>query len=449
MGNSPAPVNAERMAPHSIEAEEAVLGSILINPDVLFGVMHFLKPDDFFIVRNGWVFEAMLRLSERRDPLDYLTVVAELATQGRLAEIGGAAYVTHLVNQTPSGIYAEGYARIVERAAIRRRLLNSASEIAALAHREDSDIDAVVAQAHASLMAVTSQYRRDELASMPRLTSELFDEVELARSRAQIGIPTGFYELDNILGGLQKSDFVLVAGRPGMGKTALLLSMALNAVRAGPVHVALFSLEMSRLQIVQRLIASETGISTDKQRRGVSDEEFHLFTEGMDRISELPIWIDDSGALTPLQLQAKAVRLHNEHRVDLIMVDYLQLMTAPTARGENRTQEVSVISRCLKQLARELNVPLVAAAQLSRAVEARNDKRPTLSDLRESGSLEQDADIVLFLYRDDYYNAETAKVNQTDVIISKHRNGPTGTVPLYFEGKITKFGNLRRPGGLS
>jgi len=382
----------DRMAPHSVEAEEAVLGSILINPEALFDVASFLQPDDFFIVRNSWVYEAMLHLQQRDEQIDYLTVVEELRNQSQLEEIGGAAYITYLINHTPSSIYAEAYGRIVERAAIRRRMLNAASEIAQLAHEEGADINEVVDRAEAALFAVTERRLRKELVPIDVAISEYFDRIEMLYEQqgTALGVPTGFDDLDNLLGGLQKSDLVIVAGRPGMGKTSWLLSAALNAARRKS-RVAIFSMEMSNEQIVQRLISSETGISTHSLRIGQLDErEWALFVEATGNLSNLRIYLDDTPALSPLQMRTKCRRLYSEFGLDLVLVDYLQLMIGGLGRNDNRVQEISFISRNLKQVARELNVPVLAAAQLSRAVEQRQDKRPQLSDLRESGCLAGD-----------------------------------------------------------
>ncbi|MBP8974362.1 MAG: replicative DNA helicase [Anaerolineae bacterium] len=448
MSQETASVQPEQMAPHSIEAEEAVLGSILINPDALYDVASFLQSEDFFIVRNGWVWEAITRLHERREQIDYLTVVEELRQQNRLEEIGGAAYITYLINHTPSSIYAETYGRIVERAALRRRMLAAAGTIARLAQQEDSDITGLIDQSEATLFAVTERRLRQELVPIRTAVAEYYDRIEQLYNQQveSIGVPTGFTDLDDLLGGLQKSDLVIVAGRPGMGKTSWLLSAAHNAALTG-ARVAIFSMEMSNEQIVQRLISSETGINTHKLRLGqLKDREWALFVEAVGRLSKLNVFLDDTPALTPLQMRAKCRRLYSEHGLDLILVDYLQLMNAGVGFSDNRVQEISFISRNLKHIAREMNVPVVAAAQLSRAVEQRQDKHPQLSDLRESGSIEQDADVVMFIYREDVYNENTERKNQADIIVAKHRNGPTGSVALFFRKELTQFANLSKTG---
>ncbi len=447
MTQDTSPVRPDRMAPHSVEAEEAVLGSILINPEALHDVAAFLQPDDFFIVKNSWVWEAILRIQERNEEIDYLTVVEELRQQARLQEIGGPAYITYLINHTPSSIYAEAYGRIVERASLRRKMLSAASEIARLAHEEDADINEIIDRAEQSLFEVTERRLNKELVPIRLAISDYFDRIEYLYQQPDVprGVPTGFTDLDRLLGGLQKSDLCIVAGRPGMGKTSWLLSVALNAARAIKGRIAIFSMEMSNEQIVQRLVSSETGISTHVLRQGqLQERDWTLFVQATGSLSGLRIYLDDTPALSPVQMRTKCRRLYNEYGLDLIMVDYLQLMTSGTGRQENRVQEISFISRHLKQIARELNVPVLAAAQLSRAVEQRQDKRPQLSDLRESGSIEQDADVVMFIYRDEVYNEETERKNQADVIVAKHRNGPTGSVTLYFRKELTQFANMRK-----
>jgi replicative DNA helicase len=440
MAESTSDLRTDTLAPHSVEAEEAVLGSILINPDALLEVLPFLSPADFFIVRNGWVYEAIVMLHERRDPLDYLTVTNELELSGRLTEVGGAAYILSLVNKTPSSLNVEGYGRIVERMSLRRRLLDAAGEVARAAHSEETDINEVVNRAEQAIFEVTEQRLQRDLVPVSEVISAYFDHItNLMRHQEMVmGVPTGFVDLDSMLGGMQRSDLLIVAARPGMGKSSMLNSIMLNAARHQQ-RVALFSLEMSNEQLVQRFISSETRIPSHRLREGTLDErDMAEFIKATEHIGSLPIYLDDTPALSTQELRSKSRRLFLEYGLDLIMVDYLQLMTTPF-RSDNRVQEISYISRSLKQLARELNVPVVAAAQLSRAVEQRNDKRPILSDLRESGSIEQDSDVVIFIYRDRYYNNETPDGDRTEVHIAKHRNGPTGQVDLVFIPELTLF----------
>ncbi len=438
-------LRSEQLAPHSVEAEEAVLGSILINPEALFEVLSFLHAEDFFIVRHGWIWEAMLSLHERRDPIDYLTVVNELEQLGRLSEVGGAAYILSLINKTPSALNIEGYGRIVERMAVRRRLIDAAGQIARVAHSEEPDIETVVSKAEQAIFEVTERRLSRELVPIRNAVSEYFDHVSfMARHQEEVlGVPTGFIDLDRMLGGLQRSDLLIIAARPGMGKSSWLNSVVMNAARSNQ-RVAMFSLEMSNEQLVQRFVSAETNIPSHKLREGKLDEkDWAQFLAATQYIGTLPIYMDDTPALSTSDLRTKARRLHLEMGLDLVVIDYLQLMTTPY-RSENRVQEISYISRSLKQLARELNVPVVAAAQLSRAVEQRTDKRPLLSDLRESGSIEQDSDVVMFIYRDAYYNPETPEGNKAEIHIAKHRNGPTGVVELIFIPALTQFQNAAR-----
>lgn len=434
--------DSDQLAPHDTHAEEAVLGSILINPDALFDVLSFLRPDDFFIIRHAWIYDAILRLQERRDSIDYLTVSNELRETGRLQEIGGEAYVVHLVNQTPSSLGAESYGRIVERTALRRRLIEAASNIVRIAHSDETDIDEVIGQSEQTIFNVTERRLGRDLIPIRDIASTYFDHVSLMSRHQEdvMGVPSGFKDLDIMLGGMQKSDLIIIAARPGMGKSSWLNNVLLYAARQGQ-RVALFSLEMSKEQLVQRIISGDTGIPSERLRLGrLDDREWEKFITSIDHISQLPIHLDDTPALSTAEIRTKARRLHLEFGLDMIMIDYLQLMTTPF-RTENRVQEISYISRALKQLARELNIPVVAAAQLSRAVEQRTDKRPLLSDLRESGSIEQDSDVVMFIYRDKYYNPDSPEGDKAEIIVSKHRNGPTGTVNLLFMPELTQFRN--------
>ena len=430
----------DKMIPHNIEAEEAVLGSLLIDPEALFRVSPFLKGEDFYIQKNVWIYEAIFTLHERREPIDFVTLCDELERQEQLAEIGGAAYITRLINAVPSAIHVEAYGHIVEQAAIRRRLISAASQIAQLSYQEAEDIDQTIDQAEQALFNVSQRRITRDLAPIQEIIRRYYDRIEYlyAHQGEPLGVPTGFVDIDRLLGGLQRSDFILIAARPSVGKTSLCLSIARNAARHGQ-HVAIFSLEMSGEQVVQRIVATETGIDSQRLRLGdLREEEWPLFVQATGKLSDLPLFVDDTPSISALQLRTKARRLHAEHGLDLIIVDYLQLMTGDV-RSENRVQEVSYISRALKGLARELDLPLVAASQLSRAVEQRSDKRPVLADLRESGSLEQDADVVMFIYRDELYHPETEKQHIADILVRKHRNGPTGVVQLFFREHLAQF----------
>jgi len=429
--------------PHSREAEEAVVGAVLINPEVYYDVAQFLVAEDFYIHRNQWIWEAFTRLHEQRIPVDLLTLSDELEKTNQLAEVGGSAYITSLINQVPSSLNAESYGRIVEGHSIRRKMIIAANKIASLAYKSDDSIDFVMGEAEKTIFGVSERRTKHEVQPIRAVLSDYYDRIdELAKRPEDFhGVPTGFTDLDKLLNGLQPSDFLIIAGRPGQGKTGFLLTLAKNSALIHKKHVAIFSLEMSNEQVVQRLIAQETGISSHNLRNGkLVGNEWELFNHAIEVFSDTHMYLDDTPALTPLQLRTKCRRLHMEYGIDLVIIDYLQLMGGDS-RNDNRVQEVSHISRSLKVLARELNVPVLAAAQLSRAVEQRTDKKPMLSDLRESGSLEQDADIVMFIYRPDEYEKDNDKNNITKILIAKHRNGPVGEIDLIFRGELTRFEN--------
>ena len=443
--NETAPA-ASTVVPHSREAEEAVVGAVFINPEVYYDVAQFLSADDFYIHRHKWIWESFTSLHEQRIPIDLLTVSNELDKRGQLGELGGPAYLTALVNQVPSSLNAESYGHIVEGHSIRRKMIDAANKIASIAYNEKTNVDDVMDEAEKAVFNVSERRLKHDLQPISNVLSEYYDRIDTLAKRPDkiVGVPTGFIDLDKMLTGLQPSDLLIIAGRPGQGKTGFLLSIAKNAGLTHKKHVAIFSLEMSNEQVVQRLIAQETGIDSQRLRTGkLQENEWPLFTHSIEVFGDTHIYLDDTPAITPLQLRTKCRRLHLEFGLDLIIIDYLQLMGGDT-RTDNRVQEVSYISRNLKVLARELNVPVLAAAQLSRAVEQRSDKRPVLSDLRESGSLEQDADIVMFIYREAYYNPETERENITDLILAKHRHGATGTVELYFHPERLRFMSLDR-----
>src|SRR5512146_1037706 len=383
--------------PYNRAAEEAVLGSILINPETYFDVAQFLQPDDFYIVRNRWIWEAFTRRHERRQPIDYLTVVEELEKQSQLSEVGGHAYIMALINQTPSSMHAQAYGKIIEETSIRRRMLASANDLARLAYDQQKNVEGILEEAEKSIFGISERRMKHDLLPIDQVLSEVYDRIDRLAQRGEeiFGVPTGLYDLDKLLGGLQKSDLLIVAGRPGSGKTGFMLSIMKNAAMKHKKHIAMFSLEMANEQLVQRLIAQETGIDTQRMRTGkLVEEEIPLFTHAIEVLSDTHIYLDDTPAITPMQLRTKCRRLHLEYELDLVIIDYLQLMSSD-ARTDNRVQEVSYISRNLKVLARELNVPVLAGAQLSRAVEQRADKRPVLSDLRESGCLTGDSLVTL------------------------------------------------------
>jgi replicative DNA helicase len=433
----------DKSVPANLEAEEAVLGSLLIDPDAIIKIAAFLRADDFYREKNGWIYQAILDLHERREPADFVTLIDELGRREILQEVGGVTYVTSLINGVPTAVHVEHYAHIVERTSTLRRLIGAAGQVAALAYEEAQDLDEVVDRAEQLIFSVSERRARRDLAPVHQIMSDVVNRIEYLHSHKGgiLGVPSGFGRLDKLLGGFQKSDLIVLAARPGVGKTSLALGVAMNAAKHGQ-RVAFFSLEMSSEQLVQRLLSSETGINQQRLRLGdISDDQWSLLMEAASVLSETLLFIDDTPAMSVLELRSKARRLQAEHGLDMVVVDYLQLMRSD-ARNENRVQEISYITRALKSLARELEVPLLALSQLSRAVEARSDHKPILSDLRESGSIEQDSDVVMFIYREDMVKENSERKNIADVIVAKHRNGPTDTVPLYFEKELTRFKEL-------
>jgi replicative DNA helicase len=434
----------DKTTPANLEAEESVLGALLIDPDAVIKVASFLRADDFYREKNGWIYQAILDLHERREPADFVTLVDELERREQLPQIGGTAYITSLISSVPTAVHVEHYSHIVERAATLRRLIGAAGQIAALAYEDSEDVDEVVDRAEQLIFNVSERRIRRDLTPVRQIMHGVVDRLDyLHRHQGDLlGVPSGFSKLDKLLGGFQKSDLIILAARPGVGKTSLALNIAVNATKRYGQRVAFFSLEMSSEQLVQRLLSSETGINQQKLRLGeIGDDEWPMLMEAAGVLSETLLFIDDTPAVSALELRTKARRFQAEHGLDMVIVDYLQLMRGDT-RTENRVQEISYISRSLKSLARELEVPLIALSQLSRAVESRSDHIPQLSDLRESGAIEQDADIVMFIYREDMTKENSERKNIADVIVAKHRNGPTDTIPLYFRRELTKFENL-------
>lgn len=436
--------HVDKTIPANPEAEEAVLGSLLIDPDGVLKVASFLEAADFYREKNAWIYQAVLELHERREPADFVTLLAELERRNILQEVGGAAYITALINSVPSAVYIEHYAHIVERAAVLRRLIDAAGQIASLAYEEAEDLDEVVDRAEQLVFAVSERRIRRDLTPVRQVLHDVVDRIDyLHRHQGQIlGVPSGFVHLDRLLGGFQKSDLIILAARPSVGKTALALNFALNAARRYRKVVAFFSLEMSAEQLVQRMLSMETGIDQQRLRRGeIEDHDWDMLMAAAGELSSTMLFVDDTPAMSALELRSKARRLQAEHGLDLVVVDYLQLMRGDS-RSENRVQEISYISRALKGLARELETPVIALSQLSRAVESRTDHKPQLSDLRESGAIEQDADIVMFIFREEMFKEATERKNIADLIVAKHRNGPTDTVSLYFQKELTKFSDL-------
>lgn len=431
--------------PYSQEAEEAVIGSVLINPDGFMEVSNFLQAEDFYILRHIYIWEALGRLYERRDQIDYLTLQVELQNMGRLNEIGGPAYLIQIINNTPTSMHCEIYGRLVERCAIRRRLLAAADEIKGLAMDEELAIEKVTADSEQALTAVTIRTeKRDRTFSdiMNAVLTEIEERKSDAEGNSMVGIPT-LHDLDTIIGGVKRGDSILLAARPGQGKTSLLLSIGLKALLLN-LRVSMFTQEMTADQVVQRMLSMESGIPLTRLITGqLSEPEWRRLIAAVDRIGKTSMNISDSRGMTIQDARKKSFRWARDTGIDLLLVDYLQLLTAATnnvgRRFEKRHEEVSFISGEIKTLAGDLNVPIISASQLSRDLETRKDKRPQLSDLRESGSLEQDADVVLFLYRDYYYNPASGDPNNAEIIIGKNRNGPTGATEVNFNGPTTKF----------
>jgi len=425
--SNPAPL----VVPHNREAEESLLGSVLIYPEAYHQVASFIGVSDFYFHRHRWIWEAIADLHEHRSPVDILTLTDALERSGHLAEIGGPAYLTSLTNAVPSALHAEAYGRIVHEMAVRRQMLEAANQIAQSAYQTDDSIEDSIGEAESAIFEMVQQPSDREMISVGQVVSEVYDEVSKPNNHV-VGIPTGLVDIDHILGSLRKSDFIVLAGRPGTGKTSFLLSILKRATVELGKHTALFSLEMDNENMVQRLLSQISEIPFKRIRdRNLNDDDWGSFTDANEILCASPLYMDDTPMLTPMRLRTQCRRLALDQRLDLVVVDYLQLMNGSN-RHDNRTQEVGYISRQLKILARELKVPMLVSAQLSRAVEQRQDKRPTLADLRESGAIEQDSDIVMFLYRDP-------SSASTKLAIEKHRNGPTGIVDLVFRGELTKF----------
>ncbi len=435
-------MSIDKLAPQSIEAEQSVLGSILIDADAVLRVGDFLKPADFYRAQHADIYEAMLALHGQREPIDLVTLGDELRRRDKLDAIGGPAYLTSLMNAVPTAVHAEHYGRIVERKAVLRNLIGAAGKIAAVGYEEANDAEVAIDRAESILFEISQRRTDGGFESLSILLGQAYDRLEyLHEHRGQIlGVPTGLGQLDALLGGFQPSDLIILAARPSVGKTSMALNIGQHAAVREGKKVAIFSLEMSREQLALRLLSAETGINPRPLQTGFVDEtDWSKIAMVMNDMATAQMWIDDSAALSVMELRTKARRLQAESGLDMLIVDYLQLMQSSTnSRDANRVQEVSEISRGLKQLARELKVPVVALSQLSRGVEQRGTAEPRLSDLRESGSIEQDADVVIFLYRDGEQNPD-AEVELIKAKVAKHRNGPIGEVPLQFRKANTRF----------
>jgi replicative DNA helicase len=433
----------EKLPPHNLEAEESVLGSLLLDRDAIIRVAATLKPDDFYRPAHAAVYRVILDLYNRREPADLLTVAAELERRGELDEVGGVPALSNLFSAVPTAVHVEYYGQIVERTALLRRIITAGTRIVNIGYNERLEVDEALDEAQRAIYEVTQQRGARDFVSLAQVLEEYFDKLDyIQQHRGEVlGVPTGFQDLDQLTGGFQKSDLVIMAARPGVGKTAMGLGLAHNAALHGKT-IAIFNLEMPAEQLVQRLLAMETGIDSHRLRLGhINDDEWERISHAFGKLSEAQIYIDDTPGIGIMELRAKARRLQAERGLDFVQVDYLQLMQG-SRRNDNRVQEVSEISRGLKGLARELNVPVLAMAQLSRSVESRTNHVPMLSDLRESGSIEQDADMVMFIYREEMYDPETEKKGIAELHIAKHRNGPLGVVNLRFFEKTTRFADL-------
>ncbi|MBI4675527.1 MAG: replicative DNA helicase [Chloroflexi bacterium] len=460
----------ERQMPSNVEAEQAVLGSLLLDGEAITRILSFLRAADFYLEKHRWIYQVMWDLHDHREPIDILSVISALDTQAHLSAVGGMAYLTSLLNAVPTAAHVEHYAHLVETASLERRLIQTSTEIAELAYDGELDIKDKLEHAEKLVYDVAQHREARDLIPIRKAVDGWADRMERLREHEAdlLGVASGFVDLDKVLGGLQKNDLIIVAGRPGSGKTSFALSIAYNVAVKSHKRIAIFSLEMSAAQLVERLIsqvadtiASEfpgqyesLRVDSQKLRVGdVSEDQYVILAKAMGELAQAHIYIDESSLVTPIEIRSKARRLSAElNGLDLIVIDYMQLMN-DRGRTENRVQEMSNISRQLKFLARDLDVPVVALSQLSRAVESRTDKRPQLSDLRESGSIEQDADVVLMLYREkSYYPTEESwqrafpnkayPENIADIIIAKHRHGPTSEFRMFFDEKRAKFGDL-------
>jgi len=438
-------VPAGKVPPQNIDAEKSLLGAVLIDEETLADISEHVTAKDFYDKRHKTVYGAMMRLYERHKPVDLLTLTDELKKKDELDIIGGAAYLTELTNYVPTAAHAEAYAEMVAQKAVRRRLIKASAEISELGFNEDTTTQELLEKAEAELFSVSDQSLKQDLTSIEQILTDSFDRMEeLHRNKGALrGVRTGWRDLDNMTAGLQRSDLIILAARPAMGKTTLVTNLAYNVATVAKQSVLFFSLEMSKEQLVDRMLADASGVDAWNIRTGnLSDEDFSKLSEAMGEMAEAPIFLDDTPGLSVLEMRTKARRAAHDAPLGVIIVDYLQLMQGSGKDNGNRVQEVSEISRGLKLIARELNVPVIALSQLSRSVESRSPQIPQLADLRESGSIEQDADIVMFIYREAYYNPETERENITDLIIAKHRNGPVGKVELYFHPERLRFMSL-------
>ena len=432
-----------RIPPHSLEAEQSVLGAMILNKDAINTAVEQLHPDDFYKEANKEIFEAIIELFNRNEPVDLITLSEELKKRGTLESLGGVTYLAELSGGVAITSNIKYYCDIVEEKAILRRLIQSCDEIMGKSYEGNEEVNSIIEQAEKNIFDITQGRHRDGFSPLNKVLLSSFSKIEeMAANQGELtGLSTGFIDIDNKLSGMQSSDLILLAARPSMGKTALGINIATNSAIKANASVAIFSLEMSKEQLVQRMISSMAHVDLQKIISGrLVEDEWIRIIDAMGPLSKAKVFIDDTAGISLMEMKAKSRRLKIEHGLDLIVIDYLQLMQLE-GRQESRQQEISAISRGLKALAKEMECPVIALSQLSRAPELRSDHRPILSDLRESGAIEQDADVVLFLYRDEYYHEDSEKKNIGEVIIAKHRNGPTGTVELVWKKEFTKFLN--------
>ncbi|RNF39919.1 replicative DNA helicase [Planococcus salinus] len=432
----------DRVPPHNHEAEQSVIGAIFLEPQSLITVAEIVMPEDFYRIAHQKIFQTMLTLSDQGKAIDVVTVTEELSVKKELEDVGGLSYLTEIANSVPTAANVAHYAHIVEEKALLRRLIRVATSIVEDGFTREDEVEALLSEAEKKMMEVSSRKNAGDFTHIKDVLVKTYDNIELLHTRKGdvTGIPTGFRDLDHITAGFQRNDLIIVAARPSVGKTAFALNVAQNVATKTDENVAIFSLEMGAEQLVMRMLCAEGNIDAQVLRTGaLQNEDWRKLTMAMGSLSNAGIFIDDTPGIRVNDIRAKCRRLKQEYGLGMIMIDYLQLIQGPGRSGENRQQEVSDISRSLKALARELEVPVIALSQLSRGVEQRQDKRPMMSDLRESGSIEQDADIVSFLYREDYYDKETEDQNMIEIIVAKQRNGPTGTVKLAFVKEYNKF----------
>lgn len=435
----------EKLLPHNFEAERATLGAILLDREAIIPLAPWLQPTHFYVESHAWIYEAQLTCYHRRVPPDLTTIADELRRAERLDKIGGVPFLIELSNSVPTAYHVEYYARIVERTAVLRSLIQAGAKITALGYDESDDIEQTLDAAEQELFTVSQRRGTQDFVPLSNIVDTYYEYLHQIDERGPelSGTPTGLIDFDKMTGGLQRSDLLILAARPGVGKSSLAMSVAFNIATQQHKSVGVFSLEMGREQLLQRLLATHTGIDSQKLRTGrLSITELQTLTDALNYFAAVPIFIDDTAGITISELRAKARRLQAEQGLELLIIDYLQLVNGSGRRGDNRVQEVSEISRSLKALARELNIPVLALSQLSRAVEGRTSHVPVLADLRESGSIEQDADMVMFIYREEMYDKDTDKKGIAELHIAKHRNGPLGVVNLFFDQRTTRFRNM-------